>query len=95
MYQLRFLLFHLFWLCGFSLFFLVSLARSVSILFTLSDNQLLGFFLEFFYFLISILFISSLIIIPNKKPQELVIWKSKQNWHTSGQAHQEEEREPT
>ena len=45
-----------------SLFFLVSLARSFSILFTLSKPAL-DFVDFFYYFLISILFISSLIII--------------------------------
>ena len=51
-YQLRFLLFHfLFGLVGFSLCFLVSLARSLSVLFTLSNYQLmvlLNFFSLFF-----------------------------------------------
>ena len=26
----------------------------------------------------------------NQQNQELVLWKGKQNWHISGQAHQEE-----
>ena len=47
----------------FSLFFLVSLARGLSILSTLSKNQLLVLLVFFSCFLISILFISSLIFI--------------------------------
>ena len=61
-YQFLCLLFHFLFICILSLFFLVSLARGLSVLFILSENQLLVL-LIFLFFLISVLFISSLIFI--------------------------------
>ena len=61
-YQLLFFLFNLFCFFGSSLFFLVSLARSLSIAFTLSKNQLLILLIIFFFFFkFSIWLISSVI----------------------------------
>ena len=63
-YQMLFLLFHfLFCLFGFSIFFLVSLARSLSILFIFFQKPALSFIDFFLFFKIFILFISSLIFI--------------------------------